>query len=56
MLTQLQVLLYKFFEDSKVDLGQWRVVLNQLDETQREGIAVPWFSEERHAGVCAEVG
>lgn len=49
-----QVLLYKFFEDSKVDLSQWRVVLNLVDQASK-GLAVPRFDEERHAGVCSEV-
>ena len=50
-----QVLLYKFFEDSKVELGQWRLVLNLVDHAHSRGLAAPRFDEERHAGVCSEV-
>ena len=52
----IQVLLYDFFEDSSVDVAQWRVVLNAINRAQRERIPAPTFDENRHAGVCAEVG
>lgn len=51
----IQVLLYDFFEDSSVDVAQWRVVLNAINRAQRERIPAPTFDENRHAGVCAEV-
>ncbi|KAF8895020.1 hypothetical protein CPB84DRAFT_1782432 [Gymnopilus junonius] len=47
------VLLYKFFEDSTVELSQWRVVLNLL--LDGIGQAAPQFDEIRHAGVCSEL-
>jgi hypothetical protein len=50
-----QVLLYKFFEDSTVDLKQWRVVLNLVETPATRALHVPRFDEERHAGVCSEV-
>src|SRR6266849_444470 len=53
--TFIQVLLYDFFEDSSVDVAQWRVVLNAISRAQRERIPAPNFDENRHAGVCAEV-
>ncbi|KAF6765917.1 hypothetical protein DFP72DRAFT_996790 [Ephemerocybe angulata] len=49
------VLLYKFFEDSKVDLGQWRLVLNMVEKSKCNGVAAPRFDEERHAGICSEL-
>ncbi|KAI0286423.1 hypothetical protein BC826DRAFT_1108859 [Russula brevipes] len=49
------VLLYNFFEDSPVDVAQWRVVLNAIDRDRREKIPAPTFDENRHAGVCAEL-
>ncbi|KAH8984683.1 hypothetical protein EDB92DRAFT_2117026 [Lactarius akahatsu] len=49
------VLLYNFFEDSTVDVSQWRVVLNAVDRAQREKIPAPTFDESRHAGVCSEL-
>ncbi|KDR84732.1 hypothetical protein GALMADRAFT_260438 [Galerina marginata CBS 339.88] len=50
------VLLYKFFEDSTVDLSQWRVVLNLLrDQSRGQGVPAPRFDEIRHAGVCSEL-
>jgi hypothetical protein len=55
MNTFIQVLLYDFFEDSSVDVAQWRVVLNAISRAQRERIPAPNFDENRHAGVCAEV-
>ena len=52
-LTDRQVLLFNFFEDSTVEVGQWRVVLNSLPDRQ---INCPRFEETRHSGVCREVG
>ncbi|KAN0138675.1 hypothetical protein V8E53_003663, partial [Lactarius tabidus] len=49
------VLLYNFFEDSTVDVAQWRVVLNAIDRAKREKIPAPTFDENRHAGVCSEL-
>ncbi|KAI0321916.1 hypothetical protein OF83DRAFT_135754 [Amylostereum chailletii] len=49
------VLLFNFFEDSTVDVSQWRVVLNVLGRMDRDGIAAPSFDEARHAGVCTEL-
>lgn len=46
------MLLYNFFEDSTVDLSQWRVVLNSLPMKQ---VNCPRFDETRHSGVCREV-
>ena len=51
----VKVLLYKFFEDSSVDLSQWRVVLNQLSEEENLDVPAPRFDDTRHAGVCSEV-
>ncbi|KAJ2931128.1 hypothetical protein H1R20_g5904, partial [Candolleomyces eurysporus] len=50
-----QVLLYKFFEDSTVDLSQWRVVLNLVEPPTEHSGNVPRFDEARHAGVCSEL-
>ena len=52
-----QVLLYKFFEDSLAELGQWRLVLNLLASDARDSSAVtaPEFNETRHAAICSEV-
>ncbi|KAF4623894.1 hypothetical protein D9613_001576 [Agrocybe pediades] len=47
------VLLYKFFEDSTVELSQWRLVLNRLSD--HGGTPAPRFDEVRHAGVCSEL-
>ncbi|KIM48469.1 hypothetical protein M413DRAFT_440213 [Hebeloma cylindrosporum] len=49
------VLLYKFFEDSSVDLSQWRLVLNLLSDQSGQEMAAPRFDEIRHAGVCSEL-
>ncbi|KAF9014907.1 hypothetical protein BDQ17DRAFT_1418043 [Cyathus striatus] len=49
------VLLYKFFEDSTVDLSQWRVVLNLLENSGAHNLSTPRFNEVRHAGVCSEL-
>ncbi|KAF8974058.1 hypothetical protein BDZ97DRAFT_421872 [Flammula alnicola] len=50
------VLLYKFFEHSTVDLSQWRIVLNLLANTQcSQDMSAPRFDEIRHAGVCSEL-
>ncbi|TCD62368.1 hypothetical protein EIP91_006977 [Steccherinum ochraceum] len=46
------VLLYNFFEDSTVDLSQWRVVLNALPTKE---INCPRFDDNRHSGVCREL-
>ncbi|KAJ7051208.1 hypothetical protein C8F01DRAFT_1237408 [Mycena amicta] len=48
------VLLYNFFEDSTVGEAQWRVVLNAIDDDQRNE-AVPVFDKAKHAGVCVEL-
>ncbi|EGN93944.1 hypothetical protein SERLA73DRAFT_78326 [Serpula lacrymans var. lacrymans S7.3] len=47
------VLLYNFFRDSSVDLSQFRVLLNSLEENL--SISAPRFDELRHAGVCSEL-
>ncbi|PSS06635.1 hypothetical protein PHLCEN_2v3591 [Hermanssonia centrifuga] len=47
------VLLYNFFEDSKVDVSQWRVILNALPEEKQ--IKCPQFDDTRHNGVCREL-
>lgn len=47
------VLLYNFFEDSTVDVSQWRVILNAL--TGKKQIKCPTFDETRHSGVCREL-
>jgi hypothetical protein len=52
---QTQVLLYNFFEDSTVDVSQWRVILNALESHQVYSVAAPTFNDTRHAGVCSEV-
>ncbi|KAM5542268.1 hypothetical protein V8D89_004141 [Ganoderma adspersum] len=44
------VLLYNFFEDSKVDYSQWRVLLNSVP-----GCEAPAFDDGRHGGVCREL-
>ncbi|EJF58549.1 hypothetical protein DICSQDRAFT_172899 [Dichomitus squalens LYAD-421 SS1] len=49
------VLLYNFFEDSTVDLSQWRVVLNALPQEQRVDHPAPRFDDARHSGVCREL-
>ena len=54
--SKFKVLLYKFFEDSTVDLSKWRVVLNLLGDGSNLDIPAPCFEESRHAGVCSEVG
>ena len=43
------MLLYNFFEDSKVEDSQWRVLLNNVP-----GCVAPKFDEGRHGGVCRE--
>jgi len=48
------VLLYNFFGDSAIK-NEWRVVLNGIDPKERDGVAVPAFSELRHVGVCSEL-
>ncbi|KAL4254519.1 hypothetical protein ABKN59_003247 [Abortiporus biennis] len=47
------VLLYNFFEDSTVDLSQWRVILNSIPPIK--GLRCPSFDEVRHSGVCREL-
>ncbi|KAI0716097.1 hypothetical protein C8T65DRAFT_606293 [Cerioporus squamosus] len=49
------VLLYNFFEDSTVDLSQWRVVLNALPQERRANHPAPRFDDARHSGVCREL-
>ncbi|OBZ79120.1 TPR and ankyrin repeat-containing protein 1 [Grifola frondosa] len=49
------VLLYNFFEDSTVDLSQWRVVLNALPERECGNHPAPRFDDTRHSGVCREL-
>ncbi|RXW22210.1 hypothetical protein EST38_g3633 [Candolleomyces aberdarensis] len=49
------VLLYRFFEDSTVDLSQWRVVLNLVKGATGQSLSAPRFDEERHAGICSEL-
>ncbi|KAI1785420.1 hypothetical protein LXA43DRAFT_132940 [Ganoderma leucocontextum] len=49
------VLLYNFFEDSAVDISQWRVVLNALPQDQRAAHPAPRFDGARHSGVCREL-
>ncbi|KAM5542265.1 hypothetical protein V8D89_004138, partial [Ganoderma adspersum] len=44
------VLLYNFFEDSKVEYSQWRVLLNSVP-----GCEAPAFDDGRHGGVCREL-
>ncbi|KAI0089815.1 hypothetical protein BDY19DRAFT_86920 [Irpex rosettiformis] len=47
------VFLYNFFEDSTVDEGRWRVVLNALPP--QNNLKCPQFDETRHSGVCREL-
>ncbi|CAL1697343.1 unnamed protein product [Somion occarium] len=47
------VLLYNFFEDSTVDLSQWRVILNALPDVNHS--KCPQFDDTRHSGVCREL-
>ncbi|RDB28998.1 TPR and ankyrin repeat-containing protein 1 [Hypsizygus marmoreus] len=49
------VLLFNFFEDSTVDLSQWRIILSAIGSAADLTIAAPLFNETRHAGVCAEL-
>ncbi|KIY72669.1 hypothetical protein CYLTODRAFT_388217 [Cylindrobasidium torrendii FP15055 ss-10] len=50
------VLLYNFFEDSKVSAAQWRIVLNAIDDwTDIERVALPAFEAIKHASVCNEL-
>lgn len=51
----MKVLLYNFFEDSPVDLSQWRVILNALPEVEKNSQPAPRFDDARHNGVCREV-
>lgn len=50
-----QVLLYNFFEDSKVDISQWRVILNDLQASTEMSVPAPKLDETRHASICNEV-
>ncbi|EIN13316.1 P-loop containing nucleoside triphosphate hydrolase protein [Punctularia strigosozonata HHB-11173 SS5] len=50
-----RVLLYNFFEDSTVDVSQWRVTLNAVDPDARQNAAAPRFDEIKHAGICSEL-
>jgi hypothetical protein len=54
-LLTVQVLLYHFFQDSTVDLAQWRVVLNALEPAQQSKIRAPSFNKRHYAGLCNEV-
>ncbi|KAK7034640.1 hypothetical protein VNI00_012282 [Paramarasmius palmivorus] len=49
------VLLFDFFEDSTVDLSQWRVVLNLIPEKDRNFVSAPRFDDTQHAGVNTEL-
>ncbi|KAL0065389.1 hypothetical protein AAF712_007595 [Marasmius tenuissimus] len=49
------VLLFDFFEDSTVDLGQWRVVLNLIPPEDRNFVSTPRFEDTQHAGVNSEL-
>ncbi|ESK85770.1 hypothetical protein Moror_2448 [Moniliophthora roreri MCA 2997] len=49
------VLLFDFFEDSTVDLSQWRVVLNLIPEKDRNFVSTPRFDDTQHAGVNTEL-
>ncbi|EMD41416.1 hypothetical protein CERSUDRAFT_89982 [Gelatoporia subvermispora B] len=49
------VLLYNFFDDSTVDLSQWRVVLNALPADEFAKYPAPRFDDSRHSGVCREL-
>lgn len=50
-----KVLLYNFFQDSTVDVSQWRLVLNTQHGRQGNTLSTPRFNELHHAGVCSEV-
>jgi hypothetical protein len=45
--------LYNFFEDSTATLSQWRLVLNDVEQKDRNCEA-PAFDETRHASICSE--
>ncbi|KAL0573766.1 hypothetical protein V5O48_008193 [Marasmius crinis-equi] len=49
------VLLFDFFEDSTVDLNQWRVVLNLIPPEDRNHVSTPRFEDSQHAGVNSEL-
>ncbi|KAF6740880.1 hypothetical protein DFP72DRAFT_951310 [Ephemerocybe angulata] len=49
------VLLYKFFEDSKADASHWRIVLNMIEASSPTAPPAPRFDEERHASLCSEL-
>jgi hypothetical protein len=54
MFMAVKVLLYNFFQDSAMDVSQWRVVLNALGPG-RSAMKAPCFNEIHHAGLCTEV-
>ncbi|EPQ61193.1 hypothetical protein GLOTRDRAFT_135727 [Gloeophyllum trabeum ATCC 11539] len=49
------VLLYKFFDDSALDVSQWRLVLNGASARHAIPVSAPLFDEVKHAGVCSEL-
>ncbi|KAG8875574.1 hypothetical protein FRB98_007728 [Tulasnella sp. 332] len=49
------VLLYDFFADSPASAADWRVVLNALNESERDGIPAPRFDDARHAAIQSEL-
>ncbi|KAG6859929.1 hypothetical protein C0995_001823 [Termitomyces sp. Mi166 len=54
------VLLFNFFEDSGVELSQWRLLLTaahpiELGNDTIPAVAAPQFNRIRHASICAEV-
>ncbi|KAF5377280.1 hypothetical protein D9615_006447 [Tricholomella constricta] len=49
------VLLFNFFEDSTLELSQWRLLLSASDDITTTAVAAPHFDTTRHAGVCAEL-
>lgn len=55
-----QVLLFNFFQDSIVELSQWRLLLSVTNPDEpTDGripvVAAPQFDRIRHASICAEV-
>ncbi|KZP05200.1 hypothetical protein FIBSPDRAFT_1054221 [Athelia psychrophila] len=48
------VLLYNFFQDSTIEFGKWRVVLNMLESCEFSE-PLPTFDNARHAGICSEM-
>ncbi|KAG6874166.1 hypothetical protein C0995_005584 [Termitomyces sp. Mi166 len=54
------VLLFNFFEDSSVELSQWRLLLSaanpfELTDDSIPAVAAPQFDRTRHASICAEL-